>query len=467
MRSPPRTAWKRRSLEGYQICVQAVSVGSRDQAGMRQCEVAYRKSIGGIPTLGFHVRIGSSGPNDELATIPASVAADPAFDRTFSHLQTDDKYWRMGLTASPDFLSSGSCSLRAADGSAVAAPYESCGALADYFGRRLLVPALYSHDDGALTLLRHGVRPPGGQSPLAIALRTGGLTRDYAESVLAASGTGDRRAAAKKLLLAELERPAKIPAGPRAAPLPPCATDLVNGSCPRWVDLRGTPSVDAVRVLIDLGAPLSTQNADGDSLLTLAVANDAPDVVRYLLSQQYDWRERNVLGGAGNRVRAMTYAIATGSADNVRALLDAGWNVDESLSGLSVNEWCLSCTPLEYTVGLAPLIPFAKQSGGNVKTRLQLPNAKITDLLLARGAHVHVDNDYLLFLLMYDRSLFTRDSDAFTSLVDVLIRHGARADVRKPCPLPGNASAPCGLLRFVEPSETRLAALLRSHGATR
>jgi hypothetical protein len=455
-----------KSLEGYQLCAQGVGLGSRDRAGLMQCEVAYRKSIGGIPTVGFHLVIGPRGATEELGTLPSSVAADPSFDRNFSHLQTDDKFWATGLSAAPDLMSPGSCSLRAADDSHVAAPFAACEALREYFSARILVPALYRHDDAALTLLRQGIRPKGERWPLAVALRTGGLTRRYAQAVLEASDAGDVQTAAKRLLLAELARPAKISQVPRAALLPPCAIQSPDGSCREYVDLHGAPYLGAVRALVELGAPLGAQSADGDSLITLAVADNAPDVVRYLLAQPFDWRERQVLGGAGNRVRAMTYAIATGSSENLKALLDAGWNVNESLSGISASDWCLSCTPLEYAVGLAPLIPYAQQSASDVQTRSS-PNGTIVDLLLARGASVHADGDYLLFLAMYNRSIFTRGSDGFTHLVDVLIRHGARADVRKPCPLPGNKSAPCGLLRFVDPSETRLATLLRSHGASR
>lgn len=110
-----------------------------------------------------------------------------------------------------------------------------------------------------------------------------------------------------------------------------------------WAVSMGKGSGQMVQHLIDAGADINVTDHNKRSLMDLAAANNAPDVIR-------------VLHKAGADVESVTpdgqtplmRAAATNSADSITALLECGANHERKINGLTLLSWTAACCGNSY-----------------------------------------------------------------------------------------------------------------------
>ncbi len=200
--------------------------------------------------------------------------------------------------------------------------------------------------------------------------------------------------------------------------------------------MLAAPDAGKLKLLLDRGARVNARSHDGYSaLLVAALYADSTAALRLLVDRRAELGSKN--DEALFHAYPAALAAIAGNAQGVALLHEAGDNVNPVYEYAGIEP----AAPLIILASFddAPVVRALIESGAKVDqadtdglTALlwaALSNqVEIAELLLDRGADVNHTDKHGMTALLYAASIDFGDS----AMVDLLLRHGARTDVRTP-----------------------------------
>jgi ankyrin repeat protein len=144
-----------------------------------------------------------------------------------------------------------------------------------------------------------------------------------------------------------------------------------------WAVAQG--HVDAIRLLLEVGADVNARSADGFTALMLAARAGNPEVSRILLDAGAKVNEASTDG-----TTPLLMSTVRGHVDYARVLVEAGADVNAMPAGYSPLHWAAGDWDTEVTSGAADDSEWAALGGLRGAAKVEF-----VKLLLARGAQVN------------------------------------------------------------------------------